>query len=416
MEEKDIRNSVSFHEKSHMLYDIIYRTKDINTIIDKASLIFENSLILSDNSFSVIACTSFVDSYNLTLDDDLWEFISEKRYYPPEYIDYALDNRLSGRLSPSHTGISKDEGYKARYYSRKIYVDEKNVGFVTLVEHKRPISEEDTYLLSEFTHVLKVALERSHMKKESSDEKYRYVISELLTSKPDSGRLKNRLSYAGIKPLSYLNVIVFKKMSLDRDLSVEYLLKITDRYVSGGKGVVFGEDTAAYIAMRNELEGNVITDRDGLFNLLKKHGLAMGISYTYKNIGNSSLHVEEAISSIEVGHPMDPHCLIYDYEKYCVFAAINRNILQEECMSLVNPRIGLVREYDRMHGTDYYNTLKAYIESDLSMSLTAKRLNLHRNTVDYRITRLRDSFGIDPDNGMLAMGYRLSFYLFDTVK
>lgn len=85
-------------------------------------------------------------------------------------------------------------------------------------------------------------------------------------------------------------------------------------------------------------------------------------------------------------------------------------------MSLVNPRIGLVREYDRMHGTDYYDTLKAYIESDLSMSLTAKRLNLHRNTVDYRISRLRDSFGIDPDNGMLAMGYRLSFYLFDTVK
>lgn len=413
MNRNDIIDTDNFHKKSHQLYDIIYKHQNIDSIIDAASLVFENSLILSDNSFSVIACTSFVDTYDPNPDDALWEFISVNRYYPPEYTDYALDNQLSARLINPEPEISKDEGFKARYYSRKIYVDEKNIGFVTLVEHIRPITEEDTYLLKEFTHVLKVALERSRMKKESSDEKYSYVISELLTSRPDSNRLRNRLSYSGINPLSYLNVVIFKKMSLERDMPVEYLLRSTERFVSGGKGVVYNEDSVAFIAMRDELEDDCITDRAALSDFLKKRNITVGISYTYKNIGNSSLHVKEAEYAIDAGRKLHPAALIYDYEKYCIYSAISRHLSSDDCLSLVNPRIGMIREYDRLHGTDYYDTLRAYLESNLSMNATAKAMNLHRNTVDYRITKLKESFGIDPEDGMSALGYRISFYLFD---
>jgi|GEM_PF-3392347 len=413
MNRNDIIDTDNFHKKSHQLYDIIYKHQDIDSIIDAASLVFENSLILSDNSFSVIACTSFVDTYNPNPDDALWEFISLNRYYPSEYTDYALDNRLHTRLINPEPEISKDEGFKARYYSRKIYVDEKNIGFVTLVEHRRPITEDDTYLLKEFTHVLKVALERIKMKKESSDDKYSYVISELLTSKPDSSRLRNRLNYSGLNPLTYLNVLIFKKMSLERDIPVEYLLRSTEGFVSGGKGVVYSEDSVAFIAMRSNLEDDCITDRDALSDFLKKRNIALGISYTYKNIGNSSLHVKDAEYAIEAGRRLHPRNLIYDYEKYCVYSAISKNLSPDDCLSLVNPRIGMIREYDRMHGTDYYETLRAYLESNLKMNATAKALNLHRNTVDYRITKLKESFGIDPEDGILALGYRVSFYLFD---
>jgi len=59
--------------------------------------------------------------------------------------------------------------------------------------------------------------------------------------------------------------------------------------------------------------------------------------------------------------------------------------------------LGPLVEYDEQKRTDLVDTLEAYIEAGSSPSETAHRLHLHRNTVLYRLRRIRELLGRDPD-------------------
>ncbi len=54
-----------------------------------------------------------------------------------------------------------------------------------------------------------------------------------------------------------------------------------------------------------------------------------------------------------------------------------------------------IQDYDRQHHTDYWRTLRAYVLCDRNYSEAATSLNLHQNTVRYRIEKLRSIFDLD---------------------
>lgn len=54
-----------------------------------------------------------------------------------------------------------------------------------------------------------------------------------------------------------------------------------------------------------------------------------------------------------------------------------------------HPEIVRLRRYDETHGTALYETLRAFTLSSFHLSDTARCLGLHRNSVDYRLRRIR---------------------------
>jgi PucR family transcriptional regulator, purine catabolism regulatory protein len=57
--------------------------------------------------------------------------------------------------------------------------------------------------------------------------------------------------------------------------------------------------------------------------------------------------------------------------------------------------LGALEEYDERRGTDLVGTLRAYLSSGGSVAEAAGMLNVHRNTLSYRINRIADLSGRD---------------------
>ena len=53
----------------------------------------------------------------------------------------------------------------------------------------------------------------------------------------------------------------------------------------------------------------------------------------------------------------------------------------------------------REYGTELLKTLRAYLDSGESVSRTAARLQIHRNTITYRIAKCREITGLDLEDG-----------------
>jgi DNA-binding PucR family transcriptional regulator len=55
-------------------------------------------------------------------------------------------------------------------------------------------------------------------------------------------------------------------------------------------------------------------------------------------------------------------------------------------------------EYDRAHQAELVETLRAYLAAGTSLTRSAKTLTVHPNTVVYRLRRIRELSGRDPQS------------------
>lgn len=79
-----------------------------------------------------------------------------------------------------------------------------------------------------------------------------------------------------------------------------------------------------------------------------------------------------------------------------------------ELESFCREMIGTLIEYDRAQGTDLVETLSAFFAHNGNLSQTAEALFVHRNTLLYRMERIREISGLDLDNPETRLSIQLA--------
>ena len=74
---------------------------------------------------------------------------------------------------------------------------------------------------------------------------------------------------------------------------------------------------------------------------------------------------------------------------------IFRVVLQEKDMDMRHPCLAALKEYDRKHNSDLYQTLYVFLRCNCSQTLTAEKLYMHRNSLIRKIERILDIFPVD---------------------
>lgn len=74
-----------------------------------------------------------------------------------------------------------------------------------------------------------------------------------------------------------------------------------------------------------------------------------------------------------------------------LFQVRDRNVLIE----LIKEQLEVIIDYDKQHGTNYVTTLDMYLRCDRSIQLVAEKSYTHRNTVNYRIKKIKEIMDYD---------------------
>lgn len=88
-----------------------------------------------------------------------------------------------------------------------------------------------------------------------------------------------------------------------------------------------------------------------------------------------------------------------------LFGVENRDVLR----TYVDDTLGNLIKYDSLNNTDYEYTLRVYLECSGSVQMTAQRLDVHRNTVNYKMKVIREILGIemnDEDKMNILLAFR----------
>jgi purine catabolism regulator len=71
---------------------------------------------------------------------------------------------------------------------------------------------------------------------------------------------------------------------------------------------------------------------------------------------------------------------------------------QAEVRRFYSDTLGRLVDYDREHNSELVPTLRAFFEQNANASETARKMYVHRNTLNYRLQRIAEIVGLDLDN------------------
>ena len=83
---------------------------------------------------------------------------------------------------------------------------------------------------------------------------------------------------------------------------------------------------------------------------------------------------------------------------------------------LCHPAVLYLLTYDQENGSDYYNTLRVYINNDKNLVESAKALFIHRNTLVYRINKITELINTNLSNENVKTHILLSYKIIDYLK
>jgi purine catabolism regulator len=82
-----------------------------------------------------------------------------------------------------------------------------------------------------------------------------------------------------------------------------------------------------------------------------------------------------------------------------------------ELHDLYTRALGALLNYDRQNSADLVSTLDAFFAANGSPKEAAERLGVHRNTVLYRLDRIREITGYDLDDATVRLRLQLALHV-----
>lgn len=141
--------------------------------------------------------------------------------------------------------------------------------------------------------------------------------------------------------------------------------------------------------------------------------ITAGLSGIIENLVELPTGYYQAKSSAAIGGARgDAFCAFDDLGFFKLLLSISDRTILEE---FVDEKLGAVLSYDKKHKSNYTETLYQYLIQNGSIQNIAEALFCHRNTINYRIHYIKESFGLNIDDAMvrfeLMAAFQIKLYL-----
>jgi hypothetical protein len=399
-------------ECSLRLYEALIAERGIRHIVEIASAIFDNPILVVDNSFKILAHAAPEETST-----KMYLEIVENGHFPSSYTktSIAKDTHIHKKIFFSDSpGIFSDSGSPSRYIAYRIGAEGRPAGFASLLEDKHPFRETDIEIFTVLCKVLSKELNSSIFASDVFKNKYEYFIAEVLNKTIKSSHIPERLSQFDItlKRNCFLIVASWANEKEVKQYHLEYLRDQMKAALPLSMCSIYHNNIISLISTDSEqfLTADAV---EALNTYLRDGQLVAGISNRFSDISNLPGAYRQAILSIQEGCRFSGRENYYTFREYGIYRLLDLadedGILQE----LLNQEHIKILQYDKEFGTEYTKTLYTYLGYGQKSGKTALELGVHRNTIDYRIERIKELFNISFESEDMLFSLLLSNRIID---
>ena len=369
--------------EKNILHDLI-AGRSIRDIVADSAQIFSGPIYLLDKSFRIIA--SSVDS-----DDLNWA-----RTGKGTLNSDAVSKYLSGQdMMLDRKDVIRIDLYDNKVLCMNLFNRSGSYeGCVVIAVKKNDFIDGEDKLVEYLADCLQLAIARNPYIINDTDSSLKAAIENLIEEMPLTH--SQRLVLASSNGRTCYRCIFMRYNRHQNRLPLSYICDIFEDAFEESFAFVYDHAVVAFVntdLLKSSKDADYLPELNRKISAsIAKIGLSAGISGEFSDLFNIRLYYLQAQSAIENGQLLAPDESFFNslgglpLETY--FPAGFRRLL----------------EHDKDSGLSYLETLKVFLEENMSYTSAARRLFVHRSTLIDRISRIERDLGIDlsdPDRRLL---------------
>lgn len=411
----NIINTYFFEESTYLkncseFTNLLLSGKKINEIIQFASKIFKNPMIILDSSYRVLSHSDFDENIDI-----LWSENINRGYCTYDYIA-GLNNIKEMRNSPDDSTPFCVPCWTSpvnRLVS-KVYNDNNLYGYLVMLESKISFTNINMNLFEFLSNIIANKLKLLGINGYTNLDTA--LITELLNKQINSREMLECLS----KGTSFVKYKNFRVICVD-------VIKFTEYHTT--------EDS-----LKNNLSRNIpniftifydkhiviiVNEDDNIFEndkylselniFLEKSKLEIGISSSFNDLMKLNDYYNEAKNSIYFSKYLgnkNNHSFYDDYKFYDLICHTNEKL---DLTRFCDKKMLDIYRYDKANETTYLKTLYEFIINNKSPLKTSKTLFMHKNTIIYRINKIKELFNINLDDHSIEFKINYSYTILNYI-
>lgn len=396
-------------EQKQKLLDFYLSDHSLQGILDYVSKIIENPLMIIDNSYRVIGATD-----QSGCDDLLWLESIRDGYCSFEFVSQFNQlseiDAINKGTSPVLAGCLMSP---MRRCIVKLFVDKQPVGYLLAVESSKPFDRGTVELLEVASKLLSkelayTALEMGVDLYHSSWDAIVNAIEEV--PKSDSS-LAEYLQGLGLRMHSQYYVLLFSlaqyDMKEDKQVPLYQLFHTLFPFCAAS---VYKQDAVLIVDYQQGQPELVQTLLEKQTDFTKMD-FKIAVSDMFGDFSDFKRHYDQAKQAQSLMNTLKNDAVVCTYEEVRVYDMLLEKLEPSRLPLFMRRKEHELYEYDRENGTEYFRTLYSYIKNSRRLQDTSDELHIHKNTVSYRINRLKELFDIDLNDAETRIGFYLAYHV-----
>ena len=382
------------------LFHMLFSGCSLQDIVEKAYPLFQNPVFFVDETDRVLARTE----HEKGTVNEAWDCLLETGYMPYEaattsrsliegnyHAHFRRGKNTPFLFSPPTRDID-NRGINYRIYDP---VTHEAVGTLIIIENETPV----TLGMLNLSQVLAEAVDE-WMNVHRNDHPFknaRNLVQELI-EQPDTVQNKQVLRrYLPPCDNGYELAVVTGCGHIPA-AHIETMIKDT---LEGSLVYKYGEEVVAVIP-RSESEEEI---RRHLDRVLYYQGVRIGISYPFEDTNVLDKYYHQAKVALSYGNEKFAGLKPETVMRYFTDGTVNSLFGAD----IAHPALKKLQDYDRKHGGELYETLYEFLRNERSLIESAKALHIHRNSLVYRVEKIRQITELDLDDADVREYLLVSF-------
>lgn len=380
--------------------------KSLEELLEIGSRLINNPIVLLDISTKAI-CYSSVEEFE-KLDDELLQSVVENGFVTSELFekyDYETLLPFIGSMEKSQIFYSKYKTKRNRVTAR-VMVNNKYFGMLVIPEVWAELTEDDPAIADIIANGVSILLEKQKVQT-VNDNKENIFLELLSDSFAGEREFRERTGGFSWNPEFPIRIVAIhtrnKKYSQSLLSFRNHLAMILPKTLSA-----YYKETMFLLIEKKNLDFVSNT----LITFLNSNDLFAGVSMDFGDSLSISHYARQALEILDIGAFLHPQDHIFRFENYMLH--YNAYMLKKNgCEnSFLFPEFRTACEYDEEYDTNYCLSVRAWMEHR-NLIQAAKTLDIHRNTMVYRLEKFESITGLDLSSGDAIYRLNLAFHLWD---
>ncbi|MBE6123382.1 MAG: hypothetical protein E7190_11830 [Erysipelotrichaceae bacterium] len=383
-------------EVTQILLNELYENRNLHHILSTASNIFENSVLLNDVTFNVIAKV-----YKTQEGNDILEKITGLGYIRMDTVDEMRYSNIFMQIRDSDKYLfSYQKSADKNWLFRSVHINHIPAADIAVISDNRPFRYIDLITIDQLSKILSIYMQKIDFFKTSEDSAFSYLMNLILEGSLSRQEIiTERFQATGItlKDNLWCAAIDFSDPVSSR-ADLNYLVSQLSRIVPECRWIVYKGKGAALItsAVSTCFSEHSLNQ---LRYFVQENRLNIGVSEMFHNPSEIPSYYLQALHACRTILPSSRTEPVRFFSEVKIYYLVKQIIKDSAGKEFLYPPLLQLEAYDAEEHTELMETLKIYVFSGKSISASVKELNIHRNSLLYRLKRIQEITGISFDSG-----------------